>query len=137
RASRGHPQDRLAQSLRRRLRGRAEERLQQPLGAIVGSRHTHGMTDEARARWAARRFNNEMRLEARREWEASLPRHPWPEHRVKGEVLDKDEAPPEPERVEEIPARPWEGPLPTSPKSLVKAAEKAGYRTIASFSHQE
>ena len=103
----------------------------------MGSRHTHGMTDEARARWATRQFNNEMRLEARREWEASLPRHPWPEHRVKGEVLGTGEAPPEPERVEETPARPWEGPLPTSAKSLYKAAQKAGYDVLATFSHQE
>ena len=103
----------------------------------MGSRQPHGMTDEARARWATRQFNNEMRLEARREWEASLPRHPWPEHRVKGEVIGKGEAPPEPERVEEIPARPWEGPLPTSAKSLYKAAQKAGYDVLATFSHQE
>lgn len=103
----------------------------------MGSRHTHGMTDEARARWATRQFNNEMRLEARREWEASLPRHPWPEHRVKGEVVKAGEAPPEPERVEEIPARPWEGPLPTSAKSLYRAAQKAGYDVLATFSHQE
>ena len=103
----------------------------------MGSRQSHGMTDEARTRWATRQFNNEMRLEARREWEASLPRHPWPEHRIKGEVLAVGEAPPEPDPVAEIRARPWEGPLPTSAKSLAKAAEKAGYQVLASFSHQE
>src|SRR5699024_4980208 len=95
------------------------------------------MTDEARARWAARRFTNEMRLEARREWEARLPRRPWPEHRAKGEVLDKDDAPPEPERVEVIPARPREGALPTSAMALYRAAQKAGYDVLATFSHQE
>src|SRR5699024_1946727 len=86
---------------------------------------------------SARQCNNEMRLEARREWESSLPRHPWPEHGVRGDILAVGEAPPEPDPIEEVPARPWEGPLPTSAKSLVKAAEKAGYRTIASFYHQE
>lgn len=77
--------------------------------------------------------------EAHMEWVATLPTSPWPEKRIKGVPISELEAEAEDPApaVREIPARPWEGPLPASAKSLAAAAEKVGYDVLATFSHQE
>lgn len=107
-----------------------------------GRPDTPGMTDEARREWAVRRFNQEMAVEARREWEATLPDIERDTHkRVEGVTVGDDIAEVEEYAVEEVKAREWvnniDGKPPSSATGLQKAADKAGYATTASWSHQE
>lgn len=107
----------------------------------MGHGHAHGMTDEARERWRARQIRQDLHRDARREWEKTLPDIPWDSRRrVKGEVVDESGPPPE-IVVDVEPARLWDeakdGKVPTSARSLAKAAEKVGYATQFTHSHQE
>lgn len=100
------------------------------------------MSDEARQEWATRRFNEEMAVEANRDWWASLPdiTRDW-RKRVEGVLVGEGIAPVEEYVVKEIKAREWvndiDGKPPSSAVGLQKAADKAGYATTVSWSHQE
>lgn len=100
------------------------------------------MTDEARRHWATRRFQQEMAVDARREWEATLPDIERDTHkRVEGVTVGDDIAEVEEYVVKTQKARLWlygiDGQIPSSAKGLQKAADKAGYSTTVSWSHQE
>lgn len=95
-------------------------------------RHSSGMSDEARRLWRIRRHREQLAVEARREWLATLPD-------IDRTPTEKAEAvEPEPEYVVQTsPARPHDGDSPSAVRSLAKAADKAGFSTLISISHQE
>ena len=98
------------------------------------------MSEKAAAAWAERRFIREMAAEMHMEFVRDVCGHEpleiesKDEFRARIEGVDEEEAP---TVIEEIPARPWEGPLPRPVESFRKAAERVGYIWAASFSHQE
>ena len=98
------------------------------------------MSEKDAAAWAERRFIREMAAEMHMEFVRDVCGHEpleiesKDEFRARIEGVDEEEAP---TVIEEIPARPWEGPLPKPVESFRKAAERVGYIWAASFSHQE
>ena len=98
------------------------------------------MSEKDAAAWAERRFIREMAAEMHMEFvrgecgHEPLEIESKDEFRARIEGVDEEEAP---TVIEEIPARPWEGPLPKPVESFRKAAERVGYLWAASFSHQE
>lgn len=98
------------------------------------------MSEKDAAAWAERRFIREMAAEMHMEFVRDVCGHEpleiesKDEFRARIEGVDEEEAP---TVIEEIPARPWEGPLPKPVESFRKAAERVGYLWAASFSHQE
>lgn len=98
------------------------------------------MSEKDAAAWAERRFIREMAAEMHMEFVREVCGHEpleiesKDEFRARIEGVDEEEAP---TVIEEIPARPWEGPLPKPVESFRKAAERVGYIWAASFSHQE
>lgn len=98
------------------------------------------MSEKDAAAWAERRFIREMAAEMHMEFvrgecgHEPLEIESKDEFRARIEGVDEEEAP---TVIEEIPARPWEGPLPKPVESFRKAAERVGYIWAASFSHQE
>lgn len=98
------------------------------------------MSEKDAAAWAERRFIREMAAEMHMEFVRDACGHEPLEieskdaFRARVEGVDEEEAA---TVIEEIPARPWEGPLPRPVESFRKAAERVGYIWAASFSHQE
>ena len=103
----------------------------------MGHGSAHGMTDEARRRWKARRFASEMATEAAREAAAEVPSMPWTGRRTVEETAE-DEAEPV---IETERARRWmeekHGKIPSPAKSLRGLAVRYKFDVTVAWSHQE